>query len=71
MEAMRSTWTDARLDEFKDQVNANFKELGQRVDHQSERIDRIQHTMVHGFIAVMLGMMTGFLGLAGVLITKL
>ena len=71
MESMRSTWTDSRLDEFKTQVNESLKELGQRVDHQSQRIDRIQHTMVHGFIAMMLGMMTGFLGLAGVLITKL
>ena len=43
---MRSTWTDSRLDEFKDQVNASLGELGQRVDHQSNRIDRLQHTIL-------------------------
>lgn len=43
---MRSTWTDSRLDEFKEQVNANFSELGQRVDHQSNRIDKLQHTIL-------------------------
>ncbi|HEX6455396.1 MAG TPA: hypothetical protein VF009_02630 [Solirubrobacterales bacterium] len=37
----------------------------------SDRVNGLQHTMFHGFIAIMVGMMTGFLGLAGVLITKL
>jgi hypothetical protein len=60
MKLMRSTWTDSRLDD-----------LNGRVSELSNRVDKIQHTMVHGFIAIMVGMMTGFLGLAGVLITKL
>jgi len=57
---LRSTWTDSRLDD-----------LNGRVSELSNRVDKIQHTMVNGFIAMMVGMMTGFLGLAGVLITKL
>jgi hypothetical protein len=57
---MRSTWTDSRLDD-----------LNQRVGELSNRVEGLQHTMRYGFIAVMVGMMTGFLGLAGVLITKL
>jgi len=57
---MRSTWTDSRLDD-----------LNGRVSELSDRVNGLQHTMIHGFIAIMVGMMTGFLGLAGVLITKL
>lgn len=57
---MRSTWTDSRLDD-----------LNNRVSELSSRVDGLQHTMFHGFVAVMVGMMTGFLALAGVLITKL
>lgn len=57
---MRSTWTDSRLDD-----------LNNRVSELSARVDSLQHSMFHGFIAIMVGMMTGFLGLAGVLITKL
>jgi hypothetical protein len=71
MEAMRSTWTDARLDEFKEQVNVNFKELGQRVDHQSHRIDTLQHTMVQAFIALVVIMVTGFMGLAGLILSQI
>jgi hypothetical protein len=71
MEAMRSTWTDSRLDEFKDQVNANLADLGQRVDHQSNRIDNLQHTMVQAFIGLTIVMATGFMGLAGLIITQI
>lgn len=60
MKLMRSTWTDSRLDD-----------LNNRVSELSSRVDGLQHTMVYGFIAIMVGMLTGFLGLAGVLITKL
>jgi hypothetical protein len=56
----RSRWSDSRLDD-----------LSERVGELSSRVGKIQQTMVHGFIAMMVGMMTGFLGLAGVLITKL
>jgi hypothetical protein len=71
MEAMRSSWTDSRLDEFKDQVNANLKELGQRIDHQSHRIDTLQHTMVQAFIALVVIMVTGFMGVAGLILTQI
>lgn len=59
MKFMRSTWTDSRLDD-----------LNQRVSELSSRTDKIQHTMVHGFIAMMVVMTTGFMGLAGLIITK-
>ena len=57
---LRSTWTDSRLDD-----------LNGRVGELSNRVDKIQHTMVNGFIAMMVGMMTGFIGLAGLIVTKL
>jgi hypothetical protein len=67
MKFMRSTWTDSRLDDLNDRVS----EISNRLDGLSSRVDGLQHTMVYGFIAIMVGMLTGFLGLAGVLITKL
>jgi hypothetical protein len=66
MEAMRSTWSDARLDEFKDQVDANFKDLGQRVDHQSTRIDTLQHTILivgGGLFAAFVAVLAAIIGL--------
>jgi hypothetical protein len=66
MEAMRSTWTDSRLDEFKDQVNANLNDLGRRMDHQSDRIDRLQHTILivgGGLFAAFVGVLAAIIGL--------
>ena len=63
---MRSTWTDSRLDEFKDQVNANFSDLGQRVDHQSNRIDSLQHTILivgGGIFAAFVAVLAAIIGL--------
>jgi len=63
---MRSSWTDSRLDEFKDQVNANLKELGQRVDHQSQRIDTLQHTILivgGGLFAAFVAVLAAIIGL--------
>ena len=63
---MRSTWTDSRLDEFKEQVNANLSELGQRVDHQSNRIDSLQHTILivgGGLFAAFVAVLAAIIGL--------
>jgi hypothetical protein len=57
---MRSTWTDSRLDD-----------LNERVSELSGRIDRFQHTMVQAFIAITATMFTGFLGLAGLMLTQI
>jgi len=64
---MRSTWTDSRLDD----LNGRFNELSGRVSELSGRIDSLQHTMVHAFIALTAVMITGFLGLAGLIVTQL
>ena len=57
---MRSTWTDSRLDD-----------LNNRVSELSTRVDGLQHTMVSGFLTLVVIMVSGFMGLAGLIITKL
>jgi hypothetical protein len=60
MKLMRSTWTDSRLDD-----------LNNRVSELSTRVDGLQHTMTNGFLTLVVIMVTGFMGLAGLIITKL
>jgi hypothetical protein len=78
MESVRSTWTDSRLDDFKDRVdsrldelNDRFSELSARVDGLSNRIDNLQHVMIQGFIGIMVAMFTGFTALAGLIVTQI
>jgi len=67
---MRSTWTDERLDDFKDRVESRFDKLESTVDRLGGRIHALQHTMVNAFIAIMVAMFTGFVGLAGLILTQ-
>ncbi|HEU4598338.1 MAG TPA: hypothetical protein VFS26_01200 [Solirubrobacterales bacterium] len=71
MKLMRSTWTDSRLDDLNGRVADLSTKVNEMDNRLTGRIDSLQHTMVHGFIALAVAMLTGFLGLAGVLITKL
>ena len=67
MKRLRSTWTDSRLDDLNDCVS----ELSRRVDGLGGRIDSLQHTMVTVFVAMMAVMVTGFVSLAGLILTQL
>jgi hypothetical protein len=71
MKLMRSTWTDSRLDDFKGGVDARLDELSQRISDLSNRVDGLQHTMISGFLTLVVIMVSGFLGLAGLIVTKL
>jgi hypothetical protein len=68
---LRSTWTDSRLDDFKQNVDSRFDELNTRISDLSTRVDGIQHTMTNGFLTLVVIMVSGFLGLAGLIVTKL
>jgi hypothetical protein len=59
MEAMRSTWTDSRLDDLNDRVkemDGKITRLDTKVDagfgRLDERIDKLNHTMVQAFVAL-------------------
>jgi t-SNARE complex subunit (syntaxin) len=66
MEAMRSTWTDSRLDDLKEtvggidkkvvrletKVDAGFAGLGSRIDGTNGRIDKLNHTLVQTMVAL-------------------
>ncbi|TMK58542.1 MAG: hypothetical protein E6G51_01975 [Actinobacteria bacterium] len=62
MEAMaREQWTDARLDDLKEQMVAGFG----RVDAELRDLRRM---MFQGFVAMVTIMVTCFVGLAGLIV---
>ena len=63
MKSMRSTWTDSRLDKLNERVT----EMDTRL---TGRIDSLQHTLLQAFIGLVVVMATGFMGLAGLIITQ-
>ncbi|HEY3435863.1 MAG TPA: hypothetical protein VGK41_09450 [Solirubrobacterales bacterium] len=62
MEAMRSTWTDARLDDLNNRVS----ELSSRIDENNTRIDSLQHTILivgGGLFAAFVAVLAAIIGL--------
>ncbi len=40
MEAMRESWTDERLDDFRERVDQRFDEMERRFDRVEDRLDQ-------------------------------
>jgi hypothetical protein len=82
MQTMRETWTDARLDDLNGRVSDGFQRLDVRIDltngevrelrtEMNARFDAVQRTTVHTTVALAVGMLAGFGGLAGLIATQL
>lgn len=82
MELMRESWTDGRLDDLNDRVSDGFRRLdGELKDVRQElkdlrsemnvRFDSMQRSMMQAVVALSVGMLAGFGGLAGLMATQL
>jgi len=61
----REQWTDARLDDLKDQMVAGFNRVDADIRELRGEVKSVQRTMMYGFITLSGIMATGFLTLAG------
>ncbi|HEX2097307.1 MAG TPA: hypothetical protein VHF50_08070 [Solirubrobacterales bacterium] len=74
MEAMRQSWTDERLDDFRAETARRFDEVDRRLHgvelglrDLNHRIDGLQRSLVHGAIAMTSAILVGFGGMAGLI----
>ena len=66
MEAMRSTWTDSRLDDLNERVRSVEKKVDEGFARTDGRIDQLQHTIVvvgGGLFAAFVAFLAAILGL--------
>ncbi len=71
----RESWTDERLDDFRENVNQRFDFVDQRFDAVDKRLDRIEaelqelrRMMFQGFIAQTTITVSCFVGIAGLIV---
>ncbi len=71
MHVMRESWTDARLDDFRAEVNRRFDDVDRRFEKVEDEIgglrsemksgfEAVNRTMVHGVIALSAAYIAGF-----------
>jgi hypothetical protein len=66
--AMRDSWTDERLDDFRDEVNRRFDGVDKRFDKVDERFDKVDSKMDGLQRTIMLtggGIIAALLGVIG------
>jgi hypothetical protein len=73
MEAMRQSWTDDRLDDFRGEVNRRFDGVDRRLDRLDDRFDRLddrfdklQRTLVMASAGIIATLVAGILSLIGI-----
>jgi uncharacterized protein YPO0396 len=71
MEAMRKSWTDERLDDFRVDVDRRFNRVETELRRINDRLDEIHRTIVHGFVAMTAAMMAGYAATIGLVVTQL
>ena len=81
MDSVREAWTDERLDDLNRMVDEGFREMGEefravragmntRLERVDARLDVIQRTMVQAVVTMTAAMLTGFVGLAALIVTQ-
>lgn len=76
----RETWTDGRMDEFKESVNRRFDEVDRRFDEVDKRFEQVDKRLdrmdadireLRQTVERMnTRMTTGFIGLAGLIVSS-
>jgi len=71
MDAVREKWTDERLDDLNKKVDDGFLRVDGRFNRVDERFIHLERTMTQWFITLVTIMLTGFAGLAGLIVTQM
>jgi hypothetical protein len=68
---MRESWTDERLDDFRDEVYRRFDKVEAELQRVNDRLDGLHRTMIHGLIAITGAIVASNVALVGLFVTQL
>jgi uncharacterized protein YPO0396 len=62
---------DRRISDFEQRVDKRFDKVDVELHRVNDRLDGMQRTMVHGFVAMTAAMMAGYAATVGLVVTQL
>lgn len=70
MYKMRESWTDERLDDFRDDVNRRFDKVDRQLDRVSDRLDDLHKIMVYAILTLGSSTVAGWAAVIVLIVTR-
>ena len=67
---MRESWTDARLDDFRDEVNRRFDKVDTELNRVSDRLDDLHKILIYTIFAFTSATLAGYGAMVALIITR-
>lgn len=70
MYKMRESWTDERLDDFRDEVNRRFDKVDSELHRVNDRLDGMHRILSFAVIAFTSATVAGYASMAALILTR-
>jgi hypothetical protein len=70
MYKMRESWTDERLDDFRDEVNRRFDKVDHELDRINDRLDGLHKILIYAVLTLGSSTVAGWAAVIAFVITR-
>lgn len=70
MYKMRESWTDERLDDFRDEVYRRFDKVDTELNRVNDRLDGLHRILTFALLAFTSTTLAGYAAMAALLVTR-
>lgn len=67
---MRESWTDERLDDFRDEVNRRFDKVDSELHRVNDRLDALHKILIFTVLSLMSATFAGYAAMIALVITR-
>ncbi len=70
MLTMRESWTDERLDDFRDKVNRRFDKVDSELHRVNDRLDGLHRILTFAVLALTSATFAGYAAMVALIVTR-
>ncbi len=70
MYRMRESWTDERLDDFRDEVNRRFDKVDSELGRVNDRLEGLNRLLVYAVISLTSATVAGYAAMIALIVTR-
>lgn len=67
---MRESWTDERLDDFREEVNRRFDKVDSELNRVNDRLDGLHRLLIFAAVAFTSATFAGYAAMAALIVTR-